>query len=275
MSEETRRKILQVLYDGKDDPTQALEGEDLAHLLGVPWYELKSDVDMLQEDDFIAATPTISVNNNSRTYRFLKIMPAGIKYLKRPPNPGLKPIKIFISSPADVADERNTATKVIHQLGNLAAISSRYVLKVLRFEEVVPGEVGRPPQPTVDRYMMQASQADIYIGILSQRMGTPVVDETTGERFQSGTEYEFMSAYRSNQLYGRPYILLYRGMKTPPESLSHEQQEQLDKVNEFFGKFVGIHAELKGIPKTYTTLAEFEMSLLRDLDTLIDKNDFS
>ena len=103
-------------------------------------------------------------------------------------------------------------------------------------------------------------------------MGTPTLDENTKVRYQSGTEYEFMSAYRSNQQDGKPYILLYRGVKPLPENLD---REQWDQVNAFFKRFEGMHAELKGLPKTYTTVAEFGMSLLRDLDTLIAKNDFS
>jgi len=165
---------------------------------------------------------------------------------------------------------RNSATRVIHQLNGLNSIASRYVLRVLRFEEVVPGEIGQPPQSTIDRYM-QAAHADIFIGILSQRMGEPVLDQNTGERYQSGTEYEFMSAYRSNQQYGKPYILLYRGMKPLPADLN---QEQWSRVNAFFKRFEGINAELKGLPKTYTSVDDFEASLLHDLDTLLAKNDF-
>jgi len=270
MSEEVRRKILQMLYDGKDDATQALEGEDIAKLLGKPWYEVKPEVETLQEEGFITATQTINVNNNNRTYHFLKITTEGIKHLKLPQIPGVRPISIFISSPGDVADERNSATRVIHQLNGLNSIASRYVLRVLRFEEVVPGEIGQPPQSTIDRYM-QAAHADIFIGILSQRMGEPVLDQNTGERYQSGTEYEFMSAYRSNQQYGKPYILLYRGMKPLPADLN---QEQWSRVNAFFKRFEGINAELKGLPKTYTSVDDFEASLLHDLDTLLAKNDF-
>jgi hypothetical protein len=266
MPEEVRREILQILYDGRDDQTQALEAEDLARLLHIPLQEIRPDIDSLQEDGYIY---TRNRRVNSRTYHFLTISSDGIKYHKRP---HLKLLNIFISSPGDVLEECKTAMQVIEQCNNLSFIASRYVLRALRYEVVVPGEVGHPPQATVDRYMRQAGQADIFIGILCQRMGTPILDEKTGVLYQSGTEYEFMSAYRANQKYGKPKMLLYRGMKTLPVNLD---QEQWDQVNAFFNRFLGVDAELKGLPKTYTTVAEFGTSLLHDLDTLLANNDFS
>ncbi len=205
---------------------------------------------------------------SNRIYHFYTITSAGIQLVEHPPTSGtmLMPINIFISSPGDVEQERVAAKRVIQRLNDLSFIASRYVLRALRYEDVVPAEVGQRPQQTVDRYMVEAGKADIFICILSQRMGTPVLDESTGEQYQSGTEYEFMSAYRSHEQRGKPYILLYRGIKPLPADVDREQLEQ---VEAFFKQFDGMHAKLKGLYKPYTTAEEFQEMLFRDLDTLI------
>jgi len=53
-----------------------------------------------------------------------------------------------------------------------------------------------------------------------------------GSLLVGSTEYEFVDAYRNNQRHGKPYILLYRGMKksflskTNPEQQTDLEQQQ-------------------------------------------------
>lgn len=125
-------------------------------------------------------------------------------------NKTLKKVDIFISSPGDVETEREIAIGVINRLNNMSHIQDCFVLKPLAYEDIVPAAVGNTPQSIVDRYMMEAGKSDIFICIIWQRMGTLVTHEETGEKFNSGTEYEFVTAYRSHQKTGKPLILLYR-----------------------------------------------------------------
>jgi hypothetical protein len=156
----------------------------------------------------------------------------------------LRRIDVFISSPSDVYKERQIVKRVIDRCNRMDSISERYVLRALAYEESVPAEVGKRPQDIVDRHMKKAGSSDLFICIFWHRMGTPVTHEETGERFQSGTEYEFLDAYRNNQRLGKPYILLYRSMKPfPPET----DPEQLRAVEAFFKRFEGEHAAFKGL----------------------------
>jgi len=181
----------------------------------------------------------------------------------------LQRLDIFISSPGDVHEERQIAIRVINRFNQMEFIADRYVLRPLAYEERVPAAVGQRPQTTVDRYMMEAGKSDIFICILCHRMGTPVIHEQTGEQFESGTEYEFIDAYRTNQKFGKPYILLYRCSKpTSPDT----DQEQFSRVNSFFKRFHGQDAEYHGIYKTYQGSKDFEEMLFHDLDLLISKN---
>src|SRR5260221_52418 len=182
----------------------------------------------------------------------------------------LQKIDVFISSPGDVYEERRIATRVLQRLNRIHAIADRYILIPLAYEESVPAVVGRKPQTIVDTYMMEASKSDIFICILWQRMGTPVINEETGEQFQSGTEYEFTDAYSANQKLGKPSILLYRGKKLVS---SDADPEQLRQVQVFFERFEGENANLKGLYKIYRSNEEFEVILLHDLYKVIYRFD--
>jgi hypothetical protein len=153
----------------------------------------------------------------------------------------LQKINIFISSPGHVGEERRIASEVIEQLNSMSHIA--------------------------DRYMMEADQADIFICILWSRMGTPVID-SKGKEHLSGTEYEFIKAYQSNQKTGKPTILLYRAMKSIPQDADFKQ---LLWVQDFFNRFDGKDAEFKGMYCKYKNNEEFKVFLRRDLDTIISE----
>jgi hypothetical protein len=178
----------------------------------------------------------------------------------------LRKIDVFISSPGDVQRERQISIDVIGRLNDLYHIRRHYVLKPLAFEQAVPPVVGRSAQAVVDRYLAHAGQADVFLCILWKRIGTPVTDESSGEQFQSGTEYEFVTAYRAFQKIGRPQILLYRCKRDGPEGADAEQSRL---VEEFFQRFEPPNAAFKGLYRPYTECDQFRDQLLQDLDEIV------
>ena len=178
-------------------------------------------------------------------------------------------LEVFISAPSDVAAEREAAAEVVEQLNKLSHISARYMLVAHTYEEGAPPIVGKRPQDVIDDYMIRAAESDIFICMMWQRFGTPMVDKA-GDHYGSGTEYEFLDAYRSNQQTGRPNILLYRCTRPSADDVAEEQAK---RVVEFFERFEGKDAEYKGLIQTYTTTDEFREQLLRDLDSLIARRD--
>jgi hypothetical protein len=82
------------------------------------------------------------------------------------PDRTLHPLDIFLSSPSDVSEERELALQVIAQLNERPHIQEEYVLKPLAYEKSVPAVVGETPKRTVDRYMLEAGKADIFICFL-------------------------------------------------------------------------------------------------------------
>ncbi len=262
-SKSRRERILQILYEERSEFPYALDREELAHRIGKSWYEIQPDVTYLEKEGYLV---TERSEIRSRIFHIISITNEGIKLVEKPP---LKKIDIFISSPSDVYEERQIAKHVIERCNRMHSIAERYVLRPLAYEENAPAEVGSRPQTVVDRHMMKAGSSDLFICILWHRMGTPVTYEETGERFQSGTEYEFLDAYRNNQMHGKPYILLYRCMKPfPPE----RDPQQLRAVEVLFKRFEGEYAEFKGLYKAYRSNEGFEDMLFQDIDTVLSKN---
>jgi DNA-binding MarR family transcriptional regulator len=268
MSNEQRKKILQILYEERSKPHQIFDREDLAQQMGIPWYDIQPEVAYLVEKGYVT---TKSRQLGTRIFHMLSITTKGIDFVESGMQllGTLKKIEVFISSPGDVYEERQIVKRVIDRCNRVHSIAERYVLRPLAYEENPPAEVGKRPQTIIDRDMMKAGSSDLFICIFWHRMGAPVTLEETGERFQSGTEYEFLDAYYNNQKRGKPYILLYRGLKPfPPET----DPEQLRAVQAFFKRFEGEHAEFKGLYKTYRSNEEFEDILFHDIDTVISKN---
>lgn len=185
------------------------------------------------------------------------------------PNTFLKSIQVFISSPSDVKTERECAVRTLERLNRMSHIRSRFSFVPAIYESDAPPMIGKPPQQVIKEYMLRPNQADLFICVLWQRMGTPLKDNASGEEFRSGTEYEFSSAYRANQESGAPLILLYRCARAAEGSVDADQNRA---VQDFFQKFTSPEATWKGLFKTYQSIQEFEDQLFQDLDHVISNN---
>lgn len=97
-------------------------------------------------------------------------------------------IRVFISSPGDVSDERNRSEMVIGKLNLIYNKQGRdFRLVPLRWEESAYPTMG--PTYTQAEITRQLGEYEIYVGILGERFGTPT--PIAG----SGTEEEFNDAF--------------------------------------------------------------------------------
>lgn len=135
-----------------------------------------------------------------------------------------KILRVFISSPGDLKEERAVVDKVIRELNSTWGDSLNLRLEPISWEtHVIPG-VGSDPQQVINEQI--GDDYDIFIGLFWKRFGTPT------PRAGSGTEEEFQRAYSrycSNQDSLR--IMFY--FKEAPVSLSEIDPEQLTKINTF------------------------------------------
>jgi NACHT domain len=185
-----------------------------------------------------------------------------------------QPLKIFISSPRDVPEARDEATRQVWMLMNDPEIARAFEIEILRWEKETPPIVGDTPQATVNKYIGRPSDADIVVCIFGRRFGTDMV--LGREHYPSGTYYEFKDAERARRRRrtGKPVILLYRMLKEPHPQESREEAKQAANVEAFFlrfDKFRGRKSLYQGLYEQYWTAEEFGAALFSKLKSVILK----
>jgi hypothetical protein len=116
---------------------------------------------------------------------------------------GLLHLRVFLSSPGDVTDERALAREVIERIQSERAHRGRLRLEIVAWDKPGAGTAmpaHLEPQEALKRGLRNPSACEIVIVIFGYRMGTPLSEERrkpNGERYWSGTEYEFLDALNS------------------------------------------------------------------------------
>jgi len=148
-------------------------------------------------------------------------------------------IRVFVSSPGDVAEEREVLEEVVRRINDIDGQEQGVRLELFRWETDVVPCIGPSPQENVDA---QTPRFDIYLGIMSTRFGTP-----TGEH-GSGTEKEFRDAVDRWGRTGKPWILFYFD-EDPPLPRSTDAIEQYLAVRKFHDELLamGIIGTFKGV----------------------------
>lgn len=148
----------------------------------------------------------------------------------------MKKLRIFISSPGDVQQERMIAKRVI---SDLSRVYQDYVMLEPILWEDLPLEATGSFQGGID-YFLNQYPIDIAIFILWSRLGTKLGSSfrrDDGSEYDSGTEYEFDMMYALWKQTKQPKIMVYV-KDTEPQlvgSSSHikELLQQKDKLEQF------------------------------------------
>lgn len=185
-------------------------------------------------------------------------------------------IKVFLSSPGDVQDERNEAEKVIKGLASHPVLSRRIsISRCIAWDRGggVPMYADLSPQESIDLGMEKPSQCDIVVVILWSRFGSKLDKvKPDGNPYLSGTEWEYLNARNAGILAGRsykPYILIYRCIRdvsiSPNDEKLEDRLNQLLLVQNFFKAFRNEQGTFQGFYTEYKTLEEFKKRLELDL----------
>ncbi len=182
------------------------------------------------------------------------------------------PIRVFISSPGDLAPERAVVNTVLDELNRSPVFRDRYKLMAYAWELGTPPVIGAQAQDLVDTYLLHPADCDIMICLLWLRMGLPQqrTDPATQLPYQSGTEYEILTAYRAHQARGRPLILLYRCTREAPDPAAVDQ-EQAGRLSAFFNRF-NPGGDLQGLIGSFADPNQLRDKLRYDLTLLIQRN---
>jgi hypothetical protein len=190
-------------------------------------------------------------------------------------------VRIFLSSPGDVADERKIAHELIE--GELQKHPSYRHLKleVVAWDDPdarIPMLANETPQESVNNARPRPSTCDIVIVILWARMGTPLpetIRKPNGERYLSGTEWEYLDAIDSPRN-PKPEVLIYRRTEEPMISIrdpnKKEKEEQFERVEAFFARFRNPDGSLaRGANEYAAPDDEFKGLLRQHLDELLHR----
>jgi hypothetical protein len=132
-------------------------------------------------------------------------------------------VRIFLSSPSDLARERNVVSEVCQQLNIDMGRLENFSIELMRWESHTFSAKGNSPQDIITSQI--GDEYDIFLGMLGGKFGTPT------REFGSGTEEEFAAALRRNKETGCPEIMFL--FSEASRKYGEIDAAQLLKVQEF------------------------------------------
>ncbi len=166
-------------------------------------------------------------------------------------------LRIVLSSPGDVPEERRIIDEAIDEINRGIAADRDLELKVTRWEtDAYPGFHAEGPQGLIDP-ILNIQDCDILLGIFWKRFGTPTKDAL------SGTKHEIRAAIELWRKSQRPQIMMYfKEAPFLPRSL--EEHEQFGLVLKFRKEF-----PKEGLYWTYADAPDFEKKVHNHLSLYI------
>lgn len=182
-------------------------------------------------------------------------------------------LRIFLSSPGDVGDERRMALRVMERLqGEFAA--------VLVLEPIVWEHEPVRATSTFQDQIPEPAKADILVCVLWSRLGTRLPGDfkrPDGTVYDSGTAFELETALAAFKNLGHPDILVYRKTAPPLFDVSNREERELrsqqwDQLSDYLKHwFFNPDGSFKAGFTQFARLDEFEEQLERHLRKLIEE----
>ncbi len=125
-------------------------------------------------------------------------------------------LKIFVSSPGDVTEERALTERVLRRIAESWRNEVQLVLYLWEHEPLLA-------HADFQTQIEPPSQCDLVICILWSRLGTrlpPAFAGAADRPGQTGTEFEVRDALQARLMHGRPDLLIYRRTATPRVALN-------------------------------------------------------
>lgn len=181
-------------------------------------------------------------------------------------------IRIFISSPGDVNDERKIALDVVEQFPYRPVFREKVAFRVVAWDKPGADTAMRAtltPQEAINQGLPKPSECDIVIVMLWSRMGTPFKD-MDGKEYLSGTHWELLDALNSEQT----ETLIYR--RTEEKLFRADEKgniNQYERVQEFFQSDLFYREDgsiLRGVNQ-YETPEDYRRAFNTHLEELVVK----
>jgi hypothetical protein len=187
-------------------------------------------------------------------------------------------IRVFISSPGDVLQERKIAQDVIDTLRYDPMLQDKVYFDIIAWDKAgasTPMLATMTPQEAINQGLAVPSACDIVVVIFWSRMGTPLphpeYQKPDGTQYLSGTEWEFWDGFHAAKDKRLPLLVVYRRMERvllDPDSDDFEAKvEQRKRINSFFDTFTNPDGSIKQGYNPYQTPEDFR----RDFETHLRK----
>ena len=171
-------------------------------------------------------------------------------------------VKLFISSPGDVVDERKRLMAVLRRLNGRFAGSVRFV-------PINWPDHFYKAHDTFQAQIEQPAACDIVISIFWTRLGTELPAEfgerlPDGRPYPSGTAYELLTAIEAARQKALPDVYVFRKTKEPPYPVNDEAKaqafdEQLRQLRAFWEEWFRNKAgQFRAAFQNFITTDEFE-----------------
>lgn len=172
----------------------------------------------------------------------------------------MRKVRIFLSSPGDVAEERRRAREILEGFAQRPFLEGKVQVEVVGWDAPqAPAlmDARLPPQANVDRSKGTPADCDATVVVLWSRMGTPPGSlKPDGTPYLSGTEYEFDLAVRA----GKPVYLYHRTERPQSDLASPDAEERLmqyRRVQAFLASFKAEDGTPRFSYRSYATPHEF------------------
>lgn len=178
-------------------------------------------------------------------------------------------IRIFLSSPGDVADEREIVAGVINGLAKSASFRERADIVCVRWDDKATGTLPMgsryTPQPYVDEWLGTADAADLTIVILWSRLGTAFEDQD-GKVHRSGTVNEFYAALKGPA----DPLVYFRTLPPVIDARDAERKKKLAELDEAIAFVTGDTAQVRSF-NPYTDPAALKETVRLQLTEWLER----
>ena len=185
-------------------------------------------------------------------------------------------LRIFVSSPGDVPDERRIARELIETLPKGHLLAGKVTLELVGYDDPyasTPMDAGDTPQVSVNRYKHMPSECHLTVVILWSKIGTPLPagqPRADGSRYESGTVWEYEDALAA----GRE-VWVYRRTEPPhfPPVEPAEYQKLWDQyaaVQLFFKQFRNPDTSIARGSNSFQKPEDFRGLLQQHLEAFIN-----
>ena len=170
-------------------------------------------------------------------------------------------VRVFVSSPVDVAPERGRVQAVATKL-------NRDYEDLVRFETVLWEEHFYKADRSFQPQIPEAVTCDVLVSIFWTRVGTELPSDFArmpdGKPYPSGTAYELLTALEASRAKGVPDVYVFRKtadavLPTADPGRRRQAQIQLDALEAFWTEwFKSEQGHFKAAFQTFATTDEFE-----------------